>query len=93
MKFKRKPALRIAPNEVIFQTKFAWLPVYCEFDETTVWLEHYTEVLRYSRASHSLMSEIKFGERYYLVAGNTRLSTAAALGMTPMVLIGELKNY
>jgi len=36
---------------------------------------------------------LKFGDRYYLVAGNTRLSTAAALGMTPMVLIGELKNY
>ena len=34
---------------------------------------------------------LKFGDRYYLVAGNTRLSTAAALGMTPMVLIGELQ--
>jgi hypothetical protein len=34
---------------------------------------------------------LKFGNRYYLVAGNTRLSTAAALGMTPMVLIGELQ--
>jgi hypothetical protein len=33
---------------------------------------------------------LKFGNRYYLVAGNTRLSTAAALGMTPMVLIGEI---
>jgi hypothetical protein len=33
---------------------------------------------------------LKFGDRYYLVAGNTRLSTAAALGMTPMVLIGEI---
>ncbi len=33
---------------------------------------------------------LKFGERYYLVAGNTRLSTAAALGMTPIVLIGEI---
>jgi hypothetical protein len=36
---------------------------------------------------------LKFEDRYYLVAGNTRLSTAAALGMTPTVLIGELKNY
>lgn len=35
---------------------------------------------------------LKFGDRYYLVAGNTRLSTAAALGMTPVVLIGELDN-
>ncbi len=33
---------------------------------------------------------IKFGDVYYLVAGNTRLSTAAALGMTPNVLIGQL---
>jgi hypothetical protein len=33
---------------------------------------------------------LKFDDRYYLVAGNTRLSTAAALGMTPIVLIGEL---
>lgn len=33
---------------------------------------------------------LKFKDRYYLVAGNTRLSTAAALGMTPMVLIGEI---
>lgn len=35
---------------------------------------------------------LKFGDRFYLVAGNTRLSTAAALGMTPMVLIGELPD-
>jgi hypothetical protein len=33
---------------------------------------------------------LKFGDRYHLVAGNTRLSTAAALGMTPKVLIGEI---
>ena len=33
---------------------------------------------------------LKFGDRYHLVAGNTRLSTAAALGMTPKVLIGKL---
>jgi len=33
---------------------------------------------------------LKFEDRYYLVAGNTRLSTAAALGMTPTVLIGEI---
>ncbi len=36
---------------------------------------------------------LKFGDRYHLVAGNTRLSTAAALGITPIVLIGELNNY
>jgi hypothetical protein len=34
---------------------------------------------------------LKFEDRYYLVAGNTRLSTAAAIGMTPIVLIGELQ--
>lgn len=33
---------------------------------------------------------LKFGDRYHLVAGNTRLSTAAALGMKPQVLIGEI---
>jgi len=33
---------------------------------------------------------IKFGNRYHLVAGNTRLCTAAALGMTPKVLIAEI---
>ena len=35
---------------------------------------------------------LKFGDRYHLVAGNTRLSTAAALGITPIVLIGELQD-
>jgi hypothetical protein len=33
---------------------------------------------------------LKFGDTYYLVAGNTRLSTAAALGMRPIVIIGEI---
>ena len=33
---------------------------------------------------------LKFGNRYHLVAGNTRLCTAAALGMKPQVLIGEI---
>lgn len=33
---------------------------------------------------------LKFGDRYHLVAGNTRLSTAAAIGITPQVLIGEI---
>lgn len=33
---------------------------------------------------------LKYGDRYHLVAGNTRLCTAAALGMKPQVLIGEL---
>jgi FtsZ-binding cell division protein ZapB len=32
---------------------------------------------------------IKFGDRYHLVAGNTRLSTAAALGFRPSVLIAD----
>jgi hypothetical protein len=34
---------------------------------------------------------LKFGDRYHLVAGNTRLCTAAAMGETPKVIIGELK--
>jgi hypothetical protein len=33
---------------------------------------------------------IKFGDRYHLVAGNTRLSTAAAIGMKPQVIIAEI---
>jgi hypothetical protein len=33
---------------------------------------------------------LKFGDRYHLVAGNTRLCTAAALGMKPQVIIGEI---
>ena len=33
---------------------------------------------------------IKFGVRYHLVAGNTRLCTAAALGIKPKVLIGQI---
>ena len=33
---------------------------------------------------------LQFGDRYHLVAGNTRLSTAAALGNTPKVLIGKI---
>jgi hypothetical protein len=34
---------------------------------------------------------LKFGDRYHLVAGNTRLCTAAAMGIQPKVFIGELK--
>ena len=33
---------------------------------------------------------LKFGDRYHLVAGNTRLCTAMAMGMKPKVLIGEI---
>ena len=33
---------------------------------------------------------LKFGDRYHLVAGNTRLCTAAAMGVNPKVLIAEL---
>lgn len=33
---------------------------------------------------------LKFGDRYHLVAGNTRLSTAAAIGVIPQVLIAEI---
>jgi len=35
---------------------------------------------------------LKFGDRYHLVAGNTRLSTAKAVGVQPQVLIGNLKT-
>ena len=33
---------------------------------------------------------LKFGDRYHLVSGNTRLSTAAAMGIIPQVLIAEI---
>jgi hypothetical protein len=35
---------------------------------------------------------IKFGDRYHLVAGNTRLCTAAALGIEPKVLIAHISH-
>jgi hypothetical protein len=35
---------------------------------------------------------IKFGNRYHLVAGNTRLCTAAALGIKPKVLIAHISD-
>ena len=35
---------------------------------------------------------LKIGDRYILVAGNTRLSTASAMGINPMVFIGEPKT-
>lgn len=35
---------------------------------------------------------LKFGDRYHLVAGNTRLCTAAAMGMNPMVFIAEIDD-
>ena len=33
---------------------------------------------------------LKFGDRYHLVSGNTRLSTAAAMGIIPQALIAEI---
>jgi hypothetical protein len=33
---------------------------------------------------------LKYGDRYHLVAGNTRLCTAAAMGIKPQVLVGEI---
>jgi hypothetical protein len=33
---------------------------------------------------------LKMGERYILIAGNTRLCTAAAMGINPKVFIGEI---
>jgi len=33
---------------------------------------------------------VQFGDRYHLVAGNTRLSTAAALGIKPYVFIAKI---
>lgn len=35
---------------------------------------------------------LKFGNRYHLVAGNTRLCTAAAMGIQPKVFIGEIST-
>ena len=35
---------------------------------------------------------LKFGSRYHLVAGNTRLCTAAAMGVNPNVIIGDLDS-
>ncbi len=35
---------------------------------------------------------VKFGNRYHVVSGNTRLCTAASMGMNPKVFIGDLNN-
>jgi hypothetical protein len=35
---------------------------------------------------------VQFGDRYHLVAGNTRLCTAAALGIKPNVFIAKIKE-
>jgi hypothetical protein len=35
---------------------------------------------------------LKLGDRYILVAGNTRLSTAAAIGVSPKVFIARIEN-
>lgn len=35
---------------------------------------------------------VKFGDRYHLVAGNTRLCTAAALGINPNVFIADIST-
>jgi hypothetical protein len=35
---------------------------------------------------------LKFGNRYHLVAGNTRLCTAAALGLNPQVLVADINS-
>jgi hypothetical protein len=35
---------------------------------------------------------LKFNNRYHLVAGNTRLCTAAAMGLNPKVFIGTLST-
>jgi len=35
---------------------------------------------------------VRFNDQYHLVAGNTRLSMAAALGITPMVFIADVNK-
>jgi hypothetical protein len=35
---------------------------------------------------------LKLGDRYILIAGNTRLSTAAAIGVSPKVFIAKIEN-
>ena len=35
---------------------------------------------------------VRFEDRYHLVAGNTRLCTAAAMGMTPQVIIADINK-
>lgn len=39
---------------------------------------------------YSLPLVLKFNERYYLIAGNTRLCVAAAMGMKPKILLANL---
>ena len=45
---------------------------------------------RFEDGSYKRPLILKFNDRYHLVAGNTRLSTAAAMGINPKVFIGVL---
>jgi len=45
---------------------------------------------RFEDGSYKRPLILKFGDRYHLVAGNTRLCTASAMGIKPKVFIGVL---
>jgi hypothetical protein len=46
----------------------------------------------FSRGDYKRPLIVQFGNRYHLVAGNTRLCTAAALGIKPKVFIAKIKD-
>jgi hypothetical protein len=46
----------------------------------------------FTRGDYKRPLIVKFGDRYHLVAGNTRLCTAAALGINPNVFIAKINT-
>lgn len=69
-----------------------------EFDKVLTIASHYNKSNPY-KLKMKLVDDtyerpmiVKFGDRYHLVSGNTRLSTAASMGMNPKVFIGDLNQ-
>lgn len=69
-----------------------------EFDKVLAIAKHYNKSNPY-KLRMKLVDDtyerpmiVKFGDRYHLVSGNTRLSTAASMGMNPKVFIGDLNQ-
>lgn len=69
-----------------------------EFDKVLTIANHYNKSNPY-KLKMKLVDDtyerpmiVKFGDRYHLVSGNTRLSTAASMGINPKVFIGDLNQ-
>jgi len=47
---------------------------------------------KFQKGTYNCPLIVRFEDRYWLVAGNTRLCTAAAMGITPQVVIADLNK-